>query len=145
MDAAVVGFVLIALIVGAALGWLWASREAAGARQTVENLRLQLDEVVKERDANRGAVSELAALKAGQEEREKSFQQQIEAFRPSFMRLRTSSSAKRARPSSTRRGRNSLRRSRRSRPCSRPIRKSSRRSRRSASTIMPGFGKPWSW
>ena len=37
-------------MVGGALGWLWASREAAGARQTVENLRLQLDEVVKERD-----------------------------------------------------------------------------------------------
>ena len=50
MDAAVIIIVLVALIVGGALGWLWASREAAGARQTVENLRLQLDEVVKERD-----------------------------------------------------------------------------------------------
>jgi len=81
MDAAVVAFVVLALIVGAALGWLWASREAAGAKQTVENLRLQLDEVVKERDANRGAASELAALKAAQEEREKSFAQQIEALK----------------------------------------------------------------
>src|SRR3569833_1609845 len=76
MDAAVIGFVLIALVVGGVIGWLWASREAAGAKQTVENLRLQLDEVVKERDANRGAQSELAALKAGQEERKRSFQQQ---------------------------------------------------------------------
>jgi DNA recombination protein RmuC len=74
MNATVVVFVLIAMIVGAALGWLWASREAAGAKQTVESLRLQLDEVVKERDLNRGAVSELAALKAAQEEREKAFE-----------------------------------------------------------------------
>ena len=81
MDAAAIAFVVLALIIGAALGWLWASREAAGAKQTVENLRLQLDEVVKERDANRGAVSELAALKAAQEEREKAFAQQIEALK----------------------------------------------------------------
>src|SRR3954470_6611115 len=81
MDATAIVLVLVALIIGAALGWLWASRESAGAKQTVENLRRQLDEVVKERDANRGALSELAALRAGQEEREKSFQQQIEALK----------------------------------------------------------------
>jgi DNA recombination protein RmuC len=81
MDAAVIAFVLVALIVGAALGWLWASREAAGAKQTVENLRLQLDEVVRERDSNRGAVSELAALKAAHEERERSFEQQLTALK----------------------------------------------------------------
>ena len=81
MDTAVVAFVVLALIVGAALGWLWASREAAGAKQTIENLRLQLDEVVRERDANRGALSELAALKAAQEEREKSFEQQLAALK----------------------------------------------------------------
>lgn len=81
MDATVVAAILIALIVGGVIGWLWASREAAGAKQTVESLRLQLDEVVKERDANRGAVNELAALKAAQEEREKAFAQQIEALK----------------------------------------------------------------
>jgi DNA recombination protein RmuC len=81
VDAAARPFVLVGLIVGAALGWLWASREAAGARQTVENLRLQLDEVVKERDASRGAVNELGALKAAQEERERSFAQQIEGLK----------------------------------------------------------------
>lgn len=68
MDAAAIGFVLVALIVGAALGWLWASREGMGAKQTVENLRLQLDEVVKERDAARANCDEasrnLAALQA---------------------------------------------------------------------------------
>jgi len=81
MDAAVIAFVLVALIVGAALGWLWASREAAGAKQTVENLRLQLDEVVRERDSNRGALNELAALKATHEERERSFEQQLTALK----------------------------------------------------------------
>src|SRR5436309_13712873 len=77
MDAAVVGFVLVALLVGVVVGWLVGNRAAAGARTTVDNLRLQLGEVVKERDANRGAVAELGALKATQAEREKSFQQQI--------------------------------------------------------------------
>ncbi|HVM22263.1 MAG TPA: DNA recombination protein RmuC [Sphingomicrobium sp.] len=81
MDATVLLFIVIALALGALLGWLFGSRDAAGAKQTVENLRLQLDEVVKERDANRGASSELAALKAAQEEREKAFQQQIEALK----------------------------------------------------------------
>src|SRR5947199_584273 len=81
MDAAVLGFLVLALLVGGVIGWLLGGRDGAGARQTVENLRLQLDEVVKERDTNRGAVSELAALKATQDEREKSFQQQITALK----------------------------------------------------------------
>jgi DNA recombination protein RmuC len=81
MDAAVLGFVLLALLVGGVIGWLWAGRESAGSKQAVENLRLQLDEVVKERDANRGAVNELGALKAAQEERERAFEQQIAALK----------------------------------------------------------------
>ena len=66
MDAAVFGFVVVAMAVGAVIGWLIGSRAAAGAKQTVDNLRLQLDEVVKERDSNRAAVAELGALKAAQ-------------------------------------------------------------------------------
>jgi len=77
MDAAVLGFVIVALAVGAAIGWLIGSRAAAGARQTVDSLRLQLDEVVKERDTNREAVTKLAALEASQLEREKSFEARI--------------------------------------------------------------------
>ncbi|HET8750588.1 MAG TPA: DNA recombination protein RmuC [Sphingomicrobium sp.] len=73
----VFAFVLVALIVGAALGWLWAGRESAGAKQTVENLRLQLDEVVKERDSNRAAVTELAGLKSAAQEREKAFEARL--------------------------------------------------------------------
>ena len=68
---------LAAVTVGVLLGWLYASREAAGAKQTVENLRVQLDGVVRERDVNRAAASELVALKAAQEEREKAFEQQL--------------------------------------------------------------------
>ena len=81
MNAAVLGFVFIALMIGGVIGWLVGSRAAAGAKQTVDNLRLQLDEVVKERDVNRAAVNELAALKAAQEEREKAFDQRIEELK----------------------------------------------------------------
>jgi DNA recombination protein RmuC len=77
LDSTVIITGLIALGLGALIGWLLASREAAGARQTVENLRLQLDEVVKERDVNRTAGSELAALKAAQEEREWAFEARL--------------------------------------------------------------------
>jgi DNA recombination protein RmuC len=81
MNATVVIVAIGGLVLGAIIGWPFGSRDGAGARQTVENLRLQLDEVVKERDANRGAVNELGALKAAQEERERSFAQQIEALK----------------------------------------------------------------
>src|SRR3954471_665492 len=81
MDAAVFGFVIVALLIGGVLGWLVGSRAAAGAKLTVDNLRLQLDEVVKERDVNRAAAAELGALKAAQAERDKSFEQQIAALK----------------------------------------------------------------
>src|SRR5215212_10419851 len=81
MDAAVIAFCVVALGVGSLIGWLLGSRDGAGAKQTVENLRRQLDEVVRERDSNRSAVNELGALKAAQEERERSFEQQLAALR----------------------------------------------------------------
>src|SRR6478672_2579666 len=81
MNTTALLFVVVALAMGALIGWLLGSREGVGARQTVDNLRLQLDEVVRERDSNRSAMSELGALKATHEEREKSFQQQIEALK----------------------------------------------------------------
>ena len=77
MTATLIIVVLAALVVGALVGWLLGSRDSAGARQTVANLRLQLDEVVKERDSGRLAVSELAALKAAQEERDRGFEARI--------------------------------------------------------------------
>ena len=81
MDAAVIAFIVGALALGALVGWLIGSRDGAGARQTVQSLRLQLDEVVRERDSNRTAANELAALQAAHQEREKAFQQQIESLK----------------------------------------------------------------
>ena len=73
--------IILALVIGAALGaligWLFASRDSAAAKQTVENLRLQLDEVVRERDSNRSAASDLAAFRAAQEQREKAFEEKV--------------------------------------------------------------------
>ena len=77
MNAAVLGFVFVALLIGAVIGWLLGSRDGAGAKQTIENLRRQLDEVVRERDVNREAATRLAALEASQAEREKGFEARI--------------------------------------------------------------------
>ena len=77
MNAAALAFIFIALAIGVVIGWLVGSRAAAGARQTVDTLRLQLDEVVRERDVNRDAVTKLAALEASQIERDKAFEARI--------------------------------------------------------------------
>ena len=77
MTGTVFMFVVVALAIGALVGWLLGSREGAGAKQTVESLRLQLNEVVKERDSNRDAATRLAALEASQLEREKGFEARI--------------------------------------------------------------------
>ena len=77
MGVGVVVLVLAALGIGALIGWLLGSRDGVGARQTVDSLRLQLDAVVKERDANRDAAQELAALKAVQDERERAFEERL--------------------------------------------------------------------
>ncbi|MEP6983238.1 MAG: DNA recombination protein RmuC [Sphingomicrobium sp.] len=77
MDATVIAFIVVALAVGALIGWLYASRESAGAKQTVENLRLQLDAVVKERDENRQAAHDLAAVRAAEVERDKAFEMRL--------------------------------------------------------------------
>ena len=64
----VVALVIAGIAVGALIGWLLGSREGAGAKQALANLRMQLDEVVKERDGARSncdaASRELAALQA---------------------------------------------------------------------------------
>ncbi len=77
MDTALIIVGLIALALGALIGWLFASRQAVGGRLTVQSLRLQLDEVIKERDANREAATRLAALEASQLERDKGFEARI--------------------------------------------------------------------
>ncbi|MEO6432861.1 MAG: DNA recombination protein RmuC, partial [Sphingomicrobium sp.] len=55
---------LIALGLGALLGWLMGSRGGEQAKAAVESLRMQLDEVRNERDTNRDAARDLAALQA---------------------------------------------------------------------------------
>ena len=77
MNMAVAAFVLLALILGGVIGWLYASREAAGATLALDNLRRQLEQVVGERDANREAMTKLAALEASQLERERAFEIRI--------------------------------------------------------------------
>ena len=77
MNATIIIVGLIALALGAVLGWLFASREAAGAKQTVHSLRSQLDEVIKERDVNREATTRLASFEAAQEERDRGFEARI--------------------------------------------------------------------
>jgi DNA recombination protein RmuC len=68
MDVGLLIVGIIALAAGLVIGWLFAGRESAGARQTVDNLRLQLNEVARERDEARencaAASRELAALQA---------------------------------------------------------------------------------
>ena len=77
MNATVIIVGLIALGLGFLIGWLLAGRQTAGTRQTVQSLRLQLDEVIKERDVNRDAATRLAALEAAQEERDRGFEARI--------------------------------------------------------------------
>ncbi len=59
---------VVAIGIGALIGWLVASRDGAAAKHTVDTLRLQLDEVVKERDqvrsSHEASSRELAALQA---------------------------------------------------------------------------------
>jgi DNA recombination protein RmuC len=77
----VVLIALVALGLGALIGWLIGSRSGAAGSQVIDSLRLQLDAVIAERDANRSAANDLAILRAAKEERERSFQEQIEALR----------------------------------------------------------------
>src|SRR4051794_21304783 len=77
MDASVLAFVLMALVGGAVIGWLIGSRGSAARSGVTESLRMQLNEVARERDANRDAATRLAALEASQLERDKAFEVRI--------------------------------------------------------------------
>jgi DNA recombination protein RmuC len=81
MDLSVVLIAVIALGLGALIGWLIGSRAAAAAVQVIDSLRLQLDAVTEERDANRSVANELAAVRAAQEERDRAFEEQLKLMR----------------------------------------------------------------
>jgi DNA recombination protein RmuC len=81
MDVNVILVAVIALGLGALVGWLVGSRASAGGAKVIESLRLQLDAVIKERDDNRSAASELAALRAAQDERDRAFEEQLRILR----------------------------------------------------------------
>ena len=95
MDASVIIVAIIALALGALIGWLAGSRSAAAGQGVAESLRLQLDSVRDERDAHARAIEALrtdhgdltarhAAMVASQEERDRSHQQQLEALETKF-------------------------------------------------------------
>lgn len=68
MDASLIIVGLVALALGAAIGWLLGARGGEQGKATAESLRMQLDAVVQERDEARSAgdvaARELATLQA---------------------------------------------------------------------------------
>jgi len=81
MDPAVILFVILALVVGAVVGWLIGSKQAAAAKEVTDNLRSQLNAVTEERDANRDAATRLAAIQAAQDERDRSYQERLDELK----------------------------------------------------------------
>ena len=88
MDALTFALFLIGLAVGALLGWLFGSRSAAAGQGVADSLRLQLDGVREERDAHSASLEALrrehgelatthAALLAGQEARDRAFEERL--------------------------------------------------------------------
>ena len=95
MDSTVIIFVLLALALGALIGWLLGSRSAAAGQGVADSLRLQLDAVREERDTHaraietlRGDHGELAARHAGivaaQAERDAAHQRQLQELETKF-------------------------------------------------------------
>jgi DNA recombination protein RmuC len=71
MDAGLIIVALVALALGALIGWLFGSRGGEQGRATADSLRMQLDGVAKERDEARDQIgpmsAELARLRAESE------------------------------------------------------------------------------
>lgn len=81
MDSVAIVLIVVALGIGALIGWLIGSRAAASSKEVIQSLRLQLDEVIKEREFNRDAAQALAALQATQEERDRNYQKQLDELK----------------------------------------------------------------
>lgn len=100
LETTVILFVILALGVGALIGWLVGSRNGAASKEVTESLRLQLDGITGERDAHRAeaetsrsahseTLSELAGYKATQEERDHSFTARLADFKTSEEETKT--------------------------------------------------------
>lgn len=87
MDAVLVIAVIAGLVIGGLIAWLYASRESAAAKQTVDTLRLQLDAVIQERDANRTAAQDLAAVRATQGERDANYETRLAELKEFELRV----------------------------------------------------------
>ena len=95
LETTVIMFVIVALGVGALLGWLLGSRGAAAGQGVADSLRLQLDGVREERDTHARSIDALrtehsdlnachAAIVASQEERDRSHHQQLASLETKF-------------------------------------------------------------
>lgn len=73
----IIVIVVLALLLGLALGWVMGGRSAQAGNETSLQLRSMLDAVVNERD---GAKDRLARLETSLEERERSFDEQLRAL-----------------------------------------------------------------
>ena len=95
MDTTAIIFVIVALALGALVGWLLGSRGSAAGQGVADSLRLQLDGVREERDVHARSIETLrrehgdlaarhAAIVASQAERDRSHQQQLDGLESKF-------------------------------------------------------------
>ena len=88
MDTTAIIFVIVALALGALVGWLLGSRGSAAGQGVADSLRLQLDGVREERDTHARSIETLrrelgdlaarhAATTAAQAERERAFEERL--------------------------------------------------------------------
>ena len=95
MDTTAIIFVIVALALGALVGWLLGSRSSAAGQGVADSLRLQLDGVREERDVHARSIETLrrehgdlaaryAAMVASQAERDRSHQQQLDGLESKF-------------------------------------------------------------
>ncbi len=75
---AIIASLLLGVGFGVAAGWFMGQRMASAGNETVSQLRSMLDGVTEERD---GARDQLARLEASSEERQKSFEQQLQSLK----------------------------------------------------------------
>ncbi len=75
---AIIASLLLGVGFGVAAGWFMGQRMASAGNETVSQLRSMLDGITEERD---GARDQLARLEASSEERQKSFEQQLQSLK----------------------------------------------------------------